>query len=57
MHEAKAASEAAKKLPVGFISQDVKKERALPPPEPTMKAANDTIPFGFIAEDVKKERA
>lgn len=57
-HEAKAAKEAAQKLPVGFISQDVKEshEATPPPPEPKKESPpKEEIPFGFIAEDVKKQ--
>ena len=58
-HEAKKAAAEAKALPVGFISQDVKKERTPPPaPKETKPVAKkEAIPFGFIAEDVKKEHA
>jgi len=58
---AEAANEAAKALPVGFISQDVKREREVKPlpaePEkkPVMNPKGEEIPFGFIAEDVKKQ--
>ncbi len=60
-HEAKATKEAAAKLPVGFISQDVHKRHegehptTTTPPKTEKKTAKDEgIPFGFIAEDVKK---
>ena len=56
-HEAKKAAAEAKKLPVGFISQDVKKERT-PPPAPKEKkpvVKKEVIPVGFIAEDVKRQ--
>ena len=58
-HEAKKAAAEAKALPVGFISQDVKKERTPPPaPKETKPVAKkEAIPFGFIAEDVKREHA
>lgn len=60
-HEAKATVEAAKKLPVGFISQDVSKrhEDSTPPatPETAKKPVMKEVPVGFIAEDVKKQHA
>ena len=60
-HEAKATADAAKKLPVGFISQDVKKshESSTPPPTPdtTSKPVKEEVPVGFIAEDVMKRHA
>lgn len=58
-HKEKAAKEAARNLPVGFISQDVKRERKVTPTTPpatheVVKPVKDAIPIGFIAEDVKK---
>ena len=57
MHESKAA----KKLPVGFISQDVKKAHCSPPttlPTPTKEkkqVIKEDVPMGFIAQDVMRQ--
>jgi len=52
MHESKAA----KKLPVGFISQDVKKAHCSPhttlPTKEKKPQVKEDIPMGFIAQDV-----
>jgi len=56
--EAKAATEAAKKLPVGFIANDVMKahETTTPPTTPP-ETKKEEIKVGFIAEDVMKQHA
>ena len=53
-YKAKAATEEAKKLPVGFIANDVMKAHETTTPPETKK---EEIKVGFIAEDVMKQHA
>ena len=47
--------ERAKKLPVGFIADDVKLERAqMKPKAKPVKHPKETVDVGFIAKDVQK---
>ena len=55
-HQAKDAKEAAKNLPVGFISHDVKKEHEATPSCMMLetKPVAENVTVGFVAMDVKK---